>query len=176
MFNLDKLIPSLVARSILDIDFSMLAGLGRTKVLADLDGTLAAVLSEKYDQRVIDHLLAAQASGFITDICIFSNTGLACYVPRVRRIAARLNAKHMACYWPFPMKPSEKAFRSAMATIGGNADNTVMIGDQLRKDILGANRIGMMSILVETVPPIPFWKMRTHKKDALLCQKIGIKF
>ncbi len=176
MFNLDELIPSLVARSILDIDFSMLAGLGRTKVLTDLDGTLAAVLSEKYDQRVIDHLLSAKANGFITDMCVFSNTGLACYVPRVRRIAARLNAKHMACYWPLPMKPKEKAFRSAMATIDGNADDTVMIGDQLRKDILGANRIGIMSILVETVPPIPFWKRRTHKKDTILCQQLGIKF
>ena len=74
------------------------------------------------------------------------------------------------------MKPSEKAFRSAMATIGGDNDNTVMIGDQLRKDILGANHIGMMSVLVETVPPIPFWKRRTHDKDAIICQQLGIKF
>lgn len=176
MYNLSDLIPSKVARTVKDIDFKALATNGPINVLIDLDGTLAATLSEEYEQQMIDHLLAARKSGFIANICVFSNTGLPFFVPRVRRIAKRLNAEYVACYWPYTMKPSRAAFQKALDKVGGTIYNTVMIGDQLYKDILGANLIGMRSILVKTILPIPSWKRKTHERDEMLYEKLGIKF
>ena len=45
-------------------------------------------------------------------------------------------------------KPLSKSYRKAVRLMGVGIEDTVMIGDQLMTDVLGANRINMKSILV----------------------------
>jgi len=47
-------------------------------------------------------------------------------------------------------KPEPDLFRAAVARLGQPAAQTVMIGDRLETDILGARRAGLKTILVET--------------------------
>jgi len=45
-------------------------------------------------------------------------------------------------------KPEPVLYEQAMAKLGASTHNTVMIGDRLDTDILGANKLGMQGILV----------------------------
>lgn len=47
-------------------------------------------------------------------------------------------------------KPDAGFFHEAMRTVGGDASTTIMIGDDVRDDVLGAMKAGLMGILVKT--------------------------
>jgi HAD superfamily hydrolase (TIGR01458 family) len=47
-------------------------------------------------------------------------------------------------------KPEKSFFQSALDRLGVSADETVMIGDDVRDDVLAAMRLGMTGILVKT--------------------------
>ncbi|MBD5230999.1 MAG: YqeG family HAD IIIA-type phosphatase [Bacteroidales bacterium] len=48
-------------------------------------------------------------------------------------------------------KPATDSFHEAMRQLGTNSGNTLMIGDTIHTDILGANRAGLNSILVKYI-------------------------
>ena len=129
--NLDMLRPSMIRRSVADIDFRELHEYGLTRIVFDLDGVLAANMSNKYDENVIYHILEAQANLWIEDACVLSNCGVWFLEKRVERFANLLNAKYHACKWPSPMKPDIAAFMTALDKIGGTDKIAVFIGDQL---------------------------------------------
>jgi len=174
--NLDILRPAMIRRSVTDIDFRELHSYGLTKILFDLDGTLAANMSNKYDENVIHHILEAKANLWIEDVCVLSNCGVWFLEKRVERFANLLNAKYHACKWPNPMKPDVAALMPALDKIGGTDKNAVMIGDQLEKDILGGNSLDIHTIFVETIGPIPIWKRWQHEKQLELMKEMNITF
>jgi len=45
-------------------------------------------------------------------------------------------------------KPDPKLFRSAMSSIGAEPTNCLMVGDSMERDITGAQRLGIKSVLV----------------------------
>lgn len=47
-------------------------------------------------------------------------------------------------------KPSRAFFESALATVGAEADDAVMVGDDLETDVAGARAVGMRAVLVRT--------------------------
>jgi len=50
-------------------------------------------------------------------------------------------------------KPTRKYYESLSALLGVKSQQIAMVGDKLLQDIYGANRVGMVSILVEPVGP-----------------------
>ena len=72
---------------------------------------------------------------------ILSNSRKAVRVPN---FAADLGVP----YLKYAGKPKKKGFLTAMAQMGKNSEETAMVGDQIFTDILGANRCGIVSILV----------------------------
>ncbi len=174
--NLDILRPAMIRRSVADIDFRELHSYGLTKILFDLDGTLEPNMSDKYDEKVIYHILEAKTNLWIEDICIISNCAFKFLAPRVEKMAKLLNAECQACYWPNPMKPDKAAFMAALDKIGGTDKNAVIVGDQIKKDILGGNSLDIHTILVETIGPIPIWKRWQHTKQLELMKEMKIIF
>lgn len=174
--NLDILRPSMIRKSVAEIDFKELREYGLTRVIMDLDGTIAPNLSYKYDQACVHHLLEAKANGWIEDICLLSNCAIPFLIPRVEKIAKLLNIKWHACVWPNAMKPDAVAFTEAMYKIGGTAENTVVIGDQLETDILGGNQLDLHTIFVRTIGMTPFWKQLQSKKQDELMAEMRISF
>lgn len=47
-------------------------------------------------------------------------------------------------------KPTEAFFKEALASIGGKAEETIMIGDDIISDVGGAQKLGMRAFLVRT--------------------------
>ena len=48
-------------------------------------------------------------------------------------------------------KPSNRAFQSALNVLNAASSNTLVIGDQIFTDILGGNRAGLYTILVDPI-------------------------
>jgi uncharacterized protein len=155
--------PTWRANSVASIDFGALAELsGIHYAIIDLDGTLAPTLSPTVCPSSIENLLGAKANRWLLDSCLLSNCWLSFMARRAEKIARASGLKCCACYWPNPLKPDTGAFEQALAKMAGaRADNTVVIGDQFGTDILGANRLGICSIWVPPMEPIPPWKRIT---------------
>ncbi len=62
-------------------------------------------------------------------------------------------------------KPEERVFRHALSALKATPDETVMVGDNLERDILGAHRVGMRSIWIDRTPgpadlePLATWRV-----------------
>ncbi|MDY0406388.1 HAD family hydrolase [Virgibacillus sp. 179-BFC.A HS] len=49
-------------------------------------------------------------------------------------------------------KPDTSIFRHALSKLGVAKENAIMVGDNLKTDILGANRIGMRNVRINRRP------------------------
>lgn len=135
------LCPSLVAGSVLDLNPRQLRSRGISGLILDLDNTVVPWHSGRLDPRVREWIEAVQREGI--KVCVLSND-----LGGVRR--ARLTrdlAIPSASRWAF--KPLPMAFRSALRILGTRPEQTAIVGDQLFTDILGGNRMGLTTILVE---------------------------
>lgn len=111
-------------------------------VLADLDNTLVAYRVGEPEERLLAWKRALDAAGI--KLFILSNSRKP---TRVKEFAARLDVP----YQGHSGKPSPKGFYSALETMGCAAGETIMVGDQIFTDILGANRAGIASVLVRPI-------------------------
>ena len=136
------LTPDWFVPSIYDIDLDALWAQGVRGLIVDLDNTLARRDQPLPDERLRRWLDQARGRGF--KICILSNNlehrvqlfARACGVPAV----------HAAT------KPRRRAFQRALALIGLSPQEAAVIGDQLFTDVLGGNRLGMVTVLVVPLP------------------------
>jgi len=75
-------------------------------------------------------------------------------------------------------KPSPRLFRHAMSLHGVSAEETVMVGDRLTTDILGAGSVGMRSVWVNRhgLPGggdiVPTWEIRSLSELPALLERV----
>lgn len=134
-----KFAPAHAVESLPGVDIDDLWNRGKRLILMDVDHTLVHWGSEEFVPAVTEWVERAKAKGF--DLCILSNT-------RKHDRLARLSEKLGVPTVRGKFKPSTVMFRLAMIKFKRSADETVMIGDQLFTDILGANRSGIEAIWV----------------------------
>jgi HAD superfamily phosphatase (TIGR01668 family) len=136
--------PTLLVPAIWEIDLEALQERGVRGLILDLDNTLVEWNEEWVSPPARAWLEAARARGMA--LCLVSN---AMRGKRVTRMAGELglSAVKMAGK-PFPV-----AFRRAMAEMGTDAGSTCAIGDQVFTDMLGANWLGLKTVLVEPLSP-----------------------
>lgn len=139
MFHL--LCPAECARSIYDIDLEGLRARGVRGLILDLDNTLLA-----WDREEITPELSAwveRARDLQFQLCLVSNG-----IPqRVRRVAASLGLPAVTS----AVKPRKRPFLQAMRHFGLSAAEVAVVGDQLFTDILGGNRLGLYTVLINPV-------------------------
>lgn len=113
-------------------------GCGFTHVLLDIDNT---VLSRADHQVPADvrHWLARMRNAGVK-MCFLSNN----FHGSVFELAAELDLPIVAK----ALKPMPHGFVMARRKIGGTRTNTLMVGDQLSTDIIGAHFAGMKAYLV----------------------------
>lgn len=117
----------------------MLASLGVTAVLVDLDDTLIASNSDVPAAGSLEWLAGICAAGLA--VVILSNG----HRDRVARLAELAGVPGIA----LAGKPFARAFRRARALLNDvDPATTAMVGDQLFTDVVGAKRAGMVTILV----------------------------
>lgn len=110
-------------------------------LLCDIDNTLVAHDEALPDAHVIAFIKAIQTAG-IEVIFISNNVE--------ERVITFAHAMDVKCY-PFAMKPLPKTYRKIIKDIGVDKQHIAVLGDQLMTDILGANVMGLHTILTAQV-------------------------
>lgn len=131
------LVPYMRVNSINELKPELLKQEGIKAVMVDLDDTLLASNAEHLSQEAKDWIQSLKDHQL--SVVILSNGTKS----RVKRVADMLSVTGFA----LTGKPFF-GFRKALKTINAKSSETVMVGDQLFTDILGANLLGIKSILV----------------------------
>ena len=135
--------PTLRVRDVLEVNPRLLGSLNVQAICLDLDDTLVASNKEIIDTRYKSWIEELKVANF--PILILSNG----FSSRVNMWAKTLNINGLSLVG----KPLPFAFYKAFKCLGTSPANTVVIGDQLFTDILGANLVGAKSILVTPLSP-----------------------
>lgn len=140
-------VPDFTADHILDVNFSKLYSLGIRHILIDLDLTLKKKMSRKLEPKVNDFLIHNFKKYKFESISIASNNIL-----NLERYSVPLQAHLFQPFWRgirFIRKPNQAFYERILKEIRADPKKCVMIGDKLHGDVFGANRMGMMSVLVK---------------------------
>lgn len=137
-----SLIPKAVCASVTQLDPKALRAKGIRLVLADLDNTLAPykILEPAPEITAWKDALAAE--------------GITLFILSNSRKPGRAKAYAEALGVPYQGhsgKPKPGGYLRAMERMGCRPEETIMVGDQIFTDILGANNAGVASILVEPI-------------------------
>lgn len=137
-----SLIPTHVCDSIYDIDWPALAASGVKLVLSDLDNTLIPYSKSMPDERL--HRWKTELEGLGMTLFVLSNSR------RSHRCPDFCKALGVPCHRR-SKKPSTRGYLETMAQYGVTPEQTVMLGDQIFTDVLGANRVGVPVWLVKPI-------------------------
>lgn len=138
---MEKYVPDIYQKSIYTVDYSKLLSRGIKCILFDLDNTLVPPHSSEMPQKAKDLLISLKQKGF--KIILFSNS------PKMRVKAFRdffdVDSIHSAC------KPLQGKFKKIIKDYGFQVNEVAIIGDQLLTDIVGGNKAGITTILVNPI-------------------------
>ena len=135
-------IPQGVYPRITDLDPAALARRGVKLVLADLDNTLVPYKATEPPPELVAWKQALEAEGVI--LYLLSNS----------RKPGRAQAFAQKLGIPFQGhsgKPRKAGYLRAMERMGCTPEQTVMVGDQIFTDTLGANNAGVTPLLVQPI-------------------------
>lgn len=138
---MEKYIPDIYQKSIYAIDYQKLASCGIKCLLIDLDNTLVATTIKKPNQKLKNLFTDLKEQGF--RIILFSNSSKR----RLKPFGDELEVEYYYRAW----KPSSKKYRKVMESYNLNESEVAIIGDQLLTDVLGGNRVGITTILINPV-------------------------
>lgn len=133
--------PTAALNRVTDITVPLLRGLEAEALLLDVDNTLAPQGSQKPFPRTVEWARVIRKAGF--KVMILSNN----FRDRVEPFAA----KYSLPYLSMAMKPLPAGYLLAAGRLKTGREKTVVVGDQIFTDILGANLAGMKSILLVPV-------------------------
>ena len=138
---LEKFYPDAQFDSVFDISISYLKSLGIKGIIFDIDNTLEPYENEKPSVETLNWLSLLDSSGI--RVAFVSNNNKS----RVEKFNGELRypAYHTA------MKPFKKNVLKAMADIGTNAENTMLVGDQMLTDVLAAHNAKIFAVLVKPI-------------------------
>ena len=144
---MSRLRPTQVVDSVLDLPLSQLFATGKRVLIFDLDHTLCRRGTKTLDPKLGKFIEDIQATGF--RVGILTNRRHNANDPIVHALRKRIPVIAAAG------KPSRRGFIRMLEQLDSTPAKTVMIGDKLWTDILGANRMGIHSIRVSTYPLFP---------------------
>ncbi len=135
------LLPRFMFDKIEDIPLDFMKKIGVKAAILDIDNTLVEPHTPVADKRAVEFVKKLEENGF--KVCIVSNN-----------IYER--AKKFADSIPVPFvcdknKPNKKPFLMALDILKTDAKDVMVVGDQLLTDVWGANRMGMVPVLVKPV-------------------------
>lgn len=135
-------------RAITDVDVDELAASGVRCVLFDRDNTVVPRDTGVAPGLVMDWICRVREAGIA--LCMVSNNF---HSQQVEASAAELGCAvvHHA------MKPAPFAVRRALALVGVDASEAVLIGDQVFTDVMAGNLAGVRTILVEPQSTSDLW-------------------
>ncbi len=143
---MDSFRPDAYAPTLAAVDRAGLWNDGVRGIVLDLDNTCCAYHQPELAPGVADWVRAARADGFA--LVLLSNN----FAERVAAVAAQLDVPAV----PNALKPLPFGFLRAVRLLGTPRRATVVIGDQLFTDVLGAKLLGVRAVLTEPLVPVDF--------------------
>ena len=134
--------PDFQADSLLDVTDELLSKLGVEAVVFDVDNTLCPH-GENQVAETLEKQFMKLTSNYPS--CILSNTRAP---DREKMIGENTGLKVIS---PGVRKPGGEAYQAALDYVGKKPSETVMVGDRLLTDIMGANIAGLKTVKVKPV-------------------------
>ena len=102
--------------------------------------------------------------------CIVSNSN---NKEKVKQVAGKLDIPFIS----FGMKPLKRGLKKAQKILGVENKNIAVVGDQIFTDVIGANRLGMFSILVKPLETKDIWITRVKRplEEAVIKKYLNLK-
>lgn len=138
---MEKYLPDLYQKSIYSINYEKLISRGIKCLLFDLDNTLVAINVKRPTDRLKTLFKDLKEMGFT--VILFSNS------PKYRLKPFKEELEVDCC--ALANKPKTKKFKMIMEEYHFQECEIAIIGDQIMTDILGGNKIGITTILVNPV-------------------------
>lgn len=150
----EMLRPAITAKELAAIDIDKLQGLGVCCILLDIDNTVSPWGEETVTEATLRWVSDAEKRGI--RVAIATNGKKA----RVDRIAELLGADSIKSAG----KPGIKKISRYLSECGIAPENCAMIGDQLFTDMLAANRIGAVGVLVAPICKREWWATKVFNR------------
>lgn len=163
-----SLLPKVIAPALTDVTPELLHGLGVTLLMLDFDNTIVPYTTDKPTaemERWIREILSSDIA-----VCVVSNS-------KKRRVPAFCEERDIPCI-THARKPFSKGIRECLTRFGVEPGKAALVGDQIYTDTLGANRAGVVSILVSAIDNHNFWLKARHVLELpfiILARKRRIK-
>lgn len=134
-------VPDMYQKSIYAIDYQKLYSRGIKCLLFDLDNTLVPVKMKTPSKKIKTLFNELKEKGF--KIIIFSNS-------KKNRLKPFKDELEVDCA-ASARKPFKKKFLRVLDEYGYQINEVAIIGDQMLTDVVGGNKIGITTILVNPV-------------------------
>ena len=139
--------PKAYLKKVQDISLEFLKQNNIKALILDVDNTLI-----DYDRKMPDGIKqwcqALKKEGITFYILSNSNQK-----EKVEKVAQILDVP----YFYFATKPLKRGFKKVIQRIGEQKEHIAVVGDQILTDIIGANRCGLFSILVNPIAQKDIW-------------------
>lgn len=140
-------LPDFTANNVFDIDFALLAKLGVKHVIFDLDATIRSAYSKTFDAEIVDYFKQLESTHRFESVSLATNN-----IRNISAFGAPFGARIFQPYFKKgrPVyKPHRDFFKRILMTLNAKPQEVVMIGDKINTDVVGANRSGFFTVLVE---------------------------
>ncbi len=135
---MNNFVPDIYQKSIYHIDYDKLLDDGIKCILFDLDNTCAPYKDKEPNKKLIELFETLKDMGF--KLILFSNA------PK-KRLYPFKKALNVDCL-ARAHKPFKDSFLKVIKLFNYDFSDICIVGDQLYKDILGGNKVGIKTILV----------------------------
>jgi len=143
-------------------------------VILDIDQTLVPFGKSLISEEVRDFISGLASR---VNFCLLSNVPRSkARIERIKDIEGQLGIKAV---FARKRKPSPSAFQAALKYLGSTPSKTLMVGDRIFTDIVGANSLGIPTVLLPPINPrtdpifmvkIPRFFESIYLKSAKLCR------
>ena len=135
---MEKYIPDMYQKSIFDINYKRLKKEGIKCLLIDFDNTMVIPHNKKITKKLKN--LIEEIKKLKIKVIIFSNT----YKKNLINPSKELGVDFVS----FARKPLKGKYQKALEKYKYDVNEVATIGDQLKTDIVGGNKVGITTILV----------------------------
>lgn len=147
-----SLLPKLIARELPQLTPELLHRLGVRLLMLDFDNTIVPYTTDIPTEEMRRWLESMKQSDI--QLCVVSNS-------KRERVKVFCAAYGLDCI-THATKPFPKGIRRCLQKYGAPADEAALAGDQIYTDTLGANCLGVTSILVSAINNHNFWLKARH--------------
>lgn len=162
---MEKLKPNIYQKDVFKINYDKLLKRNIKNLLFDIDNTIASGKDKLPSKEIFELFKNLKKQGF--NVFIITNA----LKRRALRFAKSLDTK---TYY-FSMKPSPRNYKKIIKEHNLDINTIAAIGDQIYTDILGANKLGITSILADPISKHEFITTKINRlKENKLINKTKI--